>query len=262
MTAILSSIPGEVSPGPVHLRSGDPLEARRLSDGNAPAETLPPIAKRSPADGWSTDQVEAWVEVTPTSSPGFVILVGEFDSKAVKSALTSKGYQSQKIELTEIFTAPGQAETIGVAPGRLIYGGPETVERIAAFRGGAGSMLDIAGLKDVAIATGRSVAAAVFEPAAGCPKATWIAAATRYEGAQADTSLIWYYPEAEAASRAARELRSQLPPRLPLGVALKLSDPRNRQAVQILDTPMDKAIEVINSTRPGGPFEGLPRCPK
>lgn len=262
ITAILRSIPVEVAQGPIHLRSGDPSEARRLSGGKAPAEALPPITYLSATDGWSADQVEAWVEVTPAGIPSFMILVGDFDSRAVKSTLTSKGYHSQRIELTEIFTRFEMTGAIGVAPGRLIYGRAEAVERIAAFRGGAGSMLDIAGLKEVAIATGRSGAAAIFEPAAGCPRATWIASAIRFEGAQADSSLVWYYPEPEAATRAARVLGTQLPPRLPPGVALKLSDPRNRQAVQILDTPRDRAAAVIDNTRPGGAFEGLPECPK
>lgn len=262
ITAILRSIPANAAPGPIHLRSGDPSEARRLSGGDTPPETLPPIEHRSATDSWSTDQLEAWVEITPSGALSFTILIGDFDSKAVHSALTSKGYKSQKIELTEIFTFAEQTEAIGVAPGRLIYGVPGAVERIAAFRGGAGSMLDIAGLKDVAIATGRSGATAVFEPAAGCPKATWLAAATRYENARADTSLVWYYSEAEAAARAARELKTHLPPRLPPGVGLKLSDPRNRQAVQILDAPRDRAAAVIDNTRPGGTFEGLPECPQ
>lgn len=262
MTAILRSIPREIAPSPIHLRSGDPSEAQRLSGVGAPKETLPPIASRSANDGWNVDQVEAWVEVTPTGSPGFQILVGSFDSKVIKSALKSRGYQSQKVELTEILAAPGATEAVGIAPGRLVYGRLESVEKIAAFRGGAGSMLDIAGLKDVAIATGRSGATAVFEPARGCPKAMWIAAAARYEDSRTDTSLVWYYPEAEAASRAARELEAQLPPRLPPGAVLKLSDPRNRQAVEVLDTQRGTPVGVIESVRPNGPFEGLPECPK
>ncbi|RIK10048.1 MAG: hypothetical protein DCC49_04550 [Acidobacteria bacterium] len=262
LTAILRSIPIAAAPGPIHLRSGDPSEARRLSGGSAPPETIPKIAKQRVADGWIPEQIEAWLEVTPSGTAPFVVLIGDFDSKSVKSSLESRDYQSTKVELTEIFNRSDTTAAIGVAPGRLVYGSLETVERIGAFRGGNGSLLDVAGLRDVAVATGRSGVAAVFEPASGCPRASWIAAASRFENAVADTSLVWYYPDAEAATRAARELRTQLPSRLPSGVTLRLSDPRNRQAVQVLETPREKADAVIEITRPGGPFEGLPECPK
>lgn len=256
LTAILRSIPREVTPGPISLTAGDPAEVRRSAEGLTPIETTPGFT----GDGWIPDDVEAWLEVTPAHAPSIRILVGDFNSRSVISALESQGYTRQKVELTEILERAGEA--VGVAPGRLIYGTPEAVNRIAAFRGGSDSMLDIPWLKDVAIASGHAGAFAVYEPASGCPAPAWVAAATRYDKSDVDAGLIWYYPDAEQAARADRELERQLPPRLPAETTLRLSDARNRQAAMVLDSTRSGARNLIEATHPKGPFEGLPECPK
>lgn len=256
LTAILRSIPVDAAPLPIHLRSGE------ANTASANPERRPKFAGAigNGSDGWWNEEVMAWVEATPAGSPAFTVLIGDFSPRQVESAMKSQNRAGYRIELTQIF--PGPDVAVGLAPGRLIYGPLQVVERIASFRGGAGSLLDVNGLRDVSTATGSAGMTAIFQPLTGCPAPIWIAAAVRYDNEGLDAAMLWYYPEAEPAARAGKQLQSQLPSRLPPGVEIRLADPRNRQAVVALRSSEAGAAHLIEMTRPNGAFDGLPECPK
>ncbi len=211
---------------------------------------------------YSIDQLEAVLEITPTGSPGAVMLVGSFDSKKAVSVLDSSGWPVAESGLFRLYRAP-DASGIGIGPRRLVYSPDYRIaEAITAFRGGESSILKWAGLERLALSAGLPTAMAAAPVEQACLDARWISVAIRYLDASLPAaSVVLLFSDPDSAVVAKRKIESRLELALDGGGSkIELIDIRRDMVVSVVSVDDSRALFLLGKAKRNSTLKRALEC--